>query len=311
MKTKATLLTSIAISTVLLMSSMVNSPVFGINNSSNPSTSSPISSAPLAPVVPTILPGATPYNSSLDWTEYTGVAGCGGSAGVCNMNYSPQTQITASNVADLQLSYLFPLPSALSSPTAFATRVTGYTYTGGNEGTQAAVLTANGIGYALSNCLDIYGFNLATGAQLTTPTACTVPTGSSLGAVIASDVSKAPAGTTGTPCLGAPGEMDPAYDFGAYLKLPFASGGPSHQHGWNIVNSGSVGDVAWVPGWGCNIQGWQVSTGTLVANLTGMCGSAANPVPGTVSPVAGSGKTISNGIGEVQVDTHFNEIGRA
>jgi len=224
------------------------------------------------------------------------------------MNYSPQNQITVSNVADLQLSYLFPLPSALSSPTAFATRVTGYTYTGGNEGTQAAVLTANGIGYALSNYLDIYGFNLATGAQLATASSCSVPTGSSLGAVIAADVAKAPAGTTGTPCLGAPGEMDPAYDFGAYLKQPYASGGPSHQHGWNIVAVAPYGDIAWVPGWGCNIQGWQVSTGQLVANLTGMCGSAANPVPGTISPIAGSGKTISNGIGEVQVDNHNNEI---
>jgi len=39
-----------------------------------------------------------------------------------------------------------------------------------------------------------------------------------------------------------------------------------------------------------------------------MCGSKANPVPGTVHPVAGSGKMASNGIGEVQVDAKYNEI---
>jgi len=240
----------------------------------------------------------------LDWTEYTGTA----IAGLQNTNYSPQTQITASNINQIQVSWLFPIPSALASPTAFATRVTGYTFSSGNEGTQSAVLTANGIAYTLTNYLDIYGINLATGAQLAQPASCTVPTGSSLGSVIAADVKAAPAGATGTPCLGAPGEMDPAYDFAYWLTQPMASGGPSHQHGWNIVAAPGVGDVAWIPGWGCNIQGWQVSTGQLVANLTGMCGSKANPVPGTISPVVGSGKMASNGIGEVQVDAKYNEI---
>ena len=55
------------------------------------------------------------------------------------------------------------------------------------EGTQDAVLTANGMGYVLTNYLNIYGINLETGAQLAAPSACTVPTGSSLGSVIAAD----------------------------------------------------------------------------------------------------------------------------
>jgi hypothetical protein len=179
------------------------------------------------------------------------------------------------------------------------------------EGTQDAVLTANGMGYILTNYLNIYGINLETGAQLAAPSACTVPTGSSLGSVIAADA-KSGTGLTagaGTPCLGAAGEMDPAFDFASWLATPMSGGGPTHNHGWNIVNvGGSAGDVAWVGGWGCSIQGWSVGTGTLVANLTGMCGSAANPVPGTISPVAGSGKMGSNGNGEVQVVPADNEI---
>jgi len=276
------------------MSSMVNAPVFGIHNSSAPTASSaPVSTAPLAPVTPTVVAGATPYNASLNWLEYTGTGTAGG--GIMNTNYSPQTQITNQNINQLQVSYLFPVPSALSSATPFTTRVTGYTYNGGNEGTQAAVLTNNGTGYVLSNYLNIYGFNLATGAQLATPNSCpAIPSGSSLGALL----------KAGTCSLGAPGEIDPAFDFGAYLKSPEAGGGPSHQHGWNIVTVPGAGAVAWVPGWGCSIQGWQVSTGKLVANLTGMCDNT----PGSIHPTAGSGKTFSNGIGEVQVSTKYNEI---
>jgi len=261
------------------------------------------------------LPGAAPYNSAFDWTEYTGTANClsvigdTSNANTCNANYSPETQINAGNVAALTVSWIFPIPSTLNSPTAFTTRVLGYAYgSGGNEGTQDAVLSANGMGYILTNYLNIYGINLETGAQLATPSSCTVPTGSSLGAVIATDA-KTAAPNSGTPCLGAAGEMDPAYDFAAWLAQPMASGGPTHNHGWNIVNvGGSAGDTAWVGGWGCSIQGWSVATGTLVANLTGMCGSKANPVPGTISPVVGSGHTFSNGNGEVQVDVKNNEI---
>lgn len=268
---------------------MVNSPVFGIKNSSAATAdSSSIPTAPLAPVAPALVPGATPYNASLDWLEYTGTGGPAGD--IMNTNYSPQNQINTGNVNQLQVSYIFPIPSTLSSPTPFTTRVTGYTYSGNNEGTQAAVLTMNGTGYVLSNYLNIYGFNLATGAALAAPSPCpAIPSGSSLGALL-----------TGGKCsLGAPGEMDPAYDFGAWLKQPEAGGGPSHTHGWNIVNG-----VAWIPGWGCSIQGWKLSTGQLVANLTGMCDNT----PGSIHPTAGSGKTFSNGIGEVQVSTKYNEI---
>jgi hypothetical protein len=301
------------------MSSMVNSPVFGINNSQAPAANntSTIANAPLAPVPPTILPGASGANSSaLDWTEYTGTANCLSVIGytsnpnTCDANYSPETQINANNVGNLQVSWIFPIPSTLSSPTAYTSRVLGYAYNGQNEGTQDAVLSANGIGYVVTNFLNIYGVNLATGAALAKPSACTVPTGSSLGAVIASDVSKGTGLTNGagTPCLGAPGEMDPAFDMASWLSQPMA-GGPTHQHGWNIINvGGTAGDVAWIGGWGCSIQGWSVATGTLVANLTGMCGSKANPVPGTIHPVAGSGKTTGNGNGEVQVIPADNEI---
>jgi len=224
----------------------------------------------------------------LNWVEYTGTGGP--SSDISFTNWSPQTQITSQNINQLQVSYLFPIPSALSTATPFTTRVTGYTYNGGLEGTQSAVLTLNGTGYVLSNYLNIYGFNLATGAQLATPSSCpTIPSGSSLGALL----------KAGTCTLGAPGEMDPAYDFGAWLKQPEAGGGPSHTHGFNIVNG-----VIWVPGWGCSIQGWQASTGKLLANLTGMCDN----VPGSVHPTAGQGKTFSNGIGEVQVSPKYNEI---
>ena len=209
MKTKATLLTSIAIATVLLMSSMLNAPVFGIQNSSAVAADSgPMTTAPLAPVSAAAVPGATPFDPSLNWVEYTGTGGPG--SDLSFTNWSPQTQITNQNVNQLQVSYLFPIPSALSSATPFTTRVTGYTYTGSNEGTQSAVLTLNGTGYVLSNYLNIYGFNLATGAQLPTPGSCpAVPSGSSLGALL----------KAGTCSLGAPGEMDPAYDFGGRGRI--------------------------------------------------------------------------------------------
>jgi len=289
MKTKATLLSSIAISTILLLSSTLNTPVFGINNSSAASASSnSIPTAPLAPVTQTVVAGATPYDPKLDWLEYTGTGGPSGE--IMNTNFSPQSQITNANVNQLQVSYIFPLPSTLSSSTPLTQRVLGYTYSSGSEGTQSSVLTQNGTGYVLSNFLNIYGFNLATGASLATPAACpATPAGSSLGALLKAN----------TCALGAPGEMDPAFDFAAWLKQPEAGGGPSHQHGWNIVNG-----VAWVPGWGCQIQGWQVSTGKLVANLTGMCDNT----PGSVHPTAGPGRTFSNGIGQVQVSPAFNEV---
>ncbi|MDA4117972.1 MAG: hypothetical protein OK455_06475 [Thaumarchaeota archaeon] len=257
---------------------MVNSPIFGIQPNSSASLANSSKGAPLA--------AATTYNSSLDWTEYTGPS----TYGIAGENYSPQTQITASNVNNLAVSYIFPIPSALSSSTPLATRVPGYTYNGNNEGTQSSVLSANGTFYILSNYLNIYGINGATGAQLATPSQCpAVASGSSLGAEI----------KAGTCKLGASGEVDPSFDFAAWLKTPEASGGPSHQHGWNIVNG-----VAWVPGWGCQIQGWQVSTGALLANLTGMCDN----VPGNTNPVSGTGKTFSNGIGEVQVSNKYNEV---
>lgn len=296
---------------------MVNSPVFGIANSkaATASTPSSIATAPLAPVAPTILPGATAYNSSLDWTEGTGgTRGCNTQTLSCTSNYSPETQITSANIGQLQVSYIFPIPSTLSSSTPFATRVPGLTYSGNSEGTQVATLTSNGIGYTLTNYLDIFAFNLATGAAAgatlsqPTPTSCTVGTGQSLGSVIAAAAKALPAGSP-TPCIGSVSEMFNANDFTAWLKNPMASGGPTHDHSWNIVNvGGSVGDVAWVGGFGCSILGWQVATGALVANLTGMCGSAANPVPGSIHPVAGSGKMTSNGNGPVQVVPWDNEI---
>ena len=287
MKTKATLLTSIAISTVLLMSSMVSSPVFGIQNSSAATqASNSLQSAPLAPVAAAILPGATAYNSSLDWTEYTGP----GTSGLAGDNYSPQTQVTESNINQLQVSYIFPLPSALTSPTPLTQRDLGYTYSSSEEGTQSSIITSNGIAYALTNFLNIYGFDLATGAALASPKACpATPTGSSLGALL----------NTGKCSLGAPGEMDPAFDLAAWAKNPASVGGPSHVHNWNIVNG-----IAWVTGWGCQIQGWQVSTGQLVANLTGMCTS----VPGDVHPTAGVGKTYTASDSALQVSTKYNEI---
>jgi len=294
---------------------MVNSPVFGIDNSKAATSSSPtsISTAPLAPVAPTILPGATPYNSSLDWIEGTGgVRGCYTATTGCASNYSPETQITAANIGQLQVSYIFPLPSTLSSPTAFATRLVGVTYSSSLDGTQVATLSSNGIGYTLSNYLNIYGFNLATGAAagaslaLNQPTACTPATGQSLGQLIAAD-SKGLAPTAPTPCIGSLGEMDLADDYAAWLKMPMSSG-VTHDHSWNMVPVSGVGDVAWIGGYGCSIQGWAVATGTLVANLTGMCGSAAQPVPGTLSPIAGSGKMVGNGNGPVQVVPWDNEI---
>lgn len=296
---------------------MVSSPVFGIANSkaANSSSANSLASAPLAPVAPTIVPGAAAYNSSLDWTEGTGgVRACNTQTVSCTSNYSPETQITAQNINGLQVSYIFPIPSTLSSPTPFATRIPGLTYSGNSEGTQAATLTSNGNAYVLTNYLDIFGFNLATGAAVGAtlatplPTTCTVGSGQSLGSVIAAAAKTAPAGSP-TPCIGSVSEMFNANDFTAWLKNPMASGGPTHTHSWNIVNvGGTVGDVAWVGGFGCSILGWQVATGALVANLTGMCGSAANPVPGSIHPVAGSGKMTSNGNGPVQVVPWDNEI---
>src|SRR5438445_12524703 len=132
MKPKVTLLTSIAMSTVLLMSSLVNAPVFGIQNSSAASAaSSPIPTAPLAPVSPAAVAGATPFDPSLSWVEYTGTGGP--SSDISFTNWSPQTQITSQNINQLQVSYLFPIPSALSTATPFKTRATGSTYNRGPE----------------------------------------------------------------------------------------------------------------------------------------------------------------------------------
>ena len=73
----------------------------------------------------------------------------------------------------------------------------------------------------------------------------------------------------------------PAWTRRTFAASPVAPGyGPGHLHGVNMVDG-----VIWVPGFGCQLQGWNSLTSQLVANLTGLC----NNIPGNVRQSTGAG----------------------
>jgi len=64
-----------------------------------------------------------------------------------------------------------------------------------------------------------------------------------------------------------------------------------------------VDGIIWVPGFGCQLQGWDPS-GLLRANLTGLCDN----IPGNYSPHTGWGLYYPYGDAEIQVDAANNVI---
>lgn len=93
---------------------------------------------------------------------------------------------------------------------------------------------------------------------------------------------------------------NPSMDWNAFAKSPVApTYGPGHLHGVNMVNG-----VIWVPGFGCQLQGWNALSGVLVANLTNLCDN----IPGNYSPHTGWGQYYPYGDAAVQVDAANNVI---
>jgi hypothetical protein len=133
--------------------------------------------------------------SSLDWTEYTGP----GATGTEGWNYSPQTQINATDVARLGVSYAFPIPSIMDTNPPLQARFPGLAYSSNLEGTMAPVLSSNGLGYVVTNGLSVYAFDLANGVSAFTSL--------------------------------------PSMDWAYYQKQPWApSGPPGHLHSVNMVD---------------------------------------------------------------------------
>ncbi len=133
--------------------------------------------------------------STLDWTEYTGP----GVTGTQGWNYSPQTQINSSSVSSLGASYVFPLPSILSTNPSVQSRFPGLQYSTNLEGSMAPVLSANGTAFVVTNGLTVYAFNLATGSSTT--------------------------------------QDLPSMDWAAYAKEPWApTGAPGHLHSVNMAD---------------------------------------------------------------------------
>jgi len=260
---------SILITSLLLMSSVAGMQLANTASAATPSqptvlarSSTPLAGGPLA----TTSSGASA--NPLDWTEDTGP----GATGLQGWNYSPQTQINSSSVSRLQTSYLFPVPSIWNTVPAWGPcsyvngtsqcRFPGLQYSLSLEGTQAPVLSSQGVGYITTNGLSVYAIDLSTGKLLT------------------SDL--------------------PSMDWAAYAKSPYYPGGaPGHLHGVNMVDG-----IVWVPGFGCQIQGWDATSGVLRANLTQLC----YDIPGNKSPRSGSGWYYSYGDNPIQVDVANNVI---
>jgi hypothetical protein len=92
----------------------------------------------------------------------------------------------------------------------------------------------------------------------------------------------------------------PSMDWGAYAKTPYYPGGaPGHLHGVNMVDG-----IIWVPGFGCQIQGWDATSGVLRANLTQLCYN----IPGNKSPRSSWGWYYPYGDNPIQVDVANNVI---
>jgi hypothetical protein len=252
---------SILITTILLMSSVAGMQLVSTAAAATPShpvvlsqASTPLGTSPLA----TSGSSGSVNASSLDWTESTGP----GVTGTQGWDYSPQTQINASSVSTLQTSYLFPVPSIWNTVPDWQGRFPGLQYSLSLEGTQAPVVTSQGVGYVVTNGLSVYAIDLSSGKLLSADY--------------------------------------PTMDWGAYAKTPFYPGGPpGHLHGVNMADG-----IIWVPGFGCQLQGWDATSGVLRANLTQLCYN----IPGDKSPYAGWGAYYPYGDNAIQVDVASNVI---
>ena len=99
----------------------------------------------------TAAPAATPLTTlQANWANADG--------NPYNQNYNPQTQINASNVQYLGLSWLFPLPT---HPTALLS-------VAGGLGVDTAPLTINGTIYAITQYGQVFALNAANGNQIWT-----------------------------------------------------------------------------------------------------------------------------------------------
>ena len=244
---------SIMITSLLLMSSMAGMQLVG-------------TAAAATPTNPTVLTQTTPLGvsplasgssgvanpTSLDWTEDTGP----GVTGTQGWNYSPQTQINSSSISSLSTSYLFPVPSIWDTVPAWGP----CSYVNGT-----APCRFPGLQYSLS----------LEGSQAPVLSSSGVGYITTNGlSVYAIDLSTGKLLSTDLPSM----------DWGTYAKSPVNPGGsPGHLHGVNMVDG-----IVWVPGFGCQIQGWDATSGVLRANLTGLC----NNIPGDKSPFSGVGAVL-------------------
>ncbi len=245
---------------MLLMSSMSGLQLVSTAAAATPSNPTVLTQAstPLATSPLQAASSSASTGNNLDWTEDTGP----GVTGAQGWNYSPQTQINSSSISSLQTSYLFPVPSIWNTVPDWQGRFPGLQYSLSLEGTQAPVLSSQGVGYITTNGLSVYAIDLSTGKLLQTDL--------------------------------------PTMDWALYAKSPVYPGGaPGHLHGVNMVDG-----IVWVPGYGCQIQGWDATSGVLRANLTGLC----NNIPGDKSPFSGVGAYYSYGDNPIQVDVANNVI---
>lgn len=271
-KLSITSASSIAIMALLLTSSVTGIQLVSTAAAATPSNPIVVSqaAAPLATVGPlaTNSTSSPTCGSSLDWTEDTGPGTCGTSG----WNYTPQTQINSSSVSNLAISYMFPIPSIWSSTPIWGP----CSYVNGTAPCRfPGLIYSTGLEGTMAPVLSANG----TG-YIATNGLSVYAIDLSSGKLISSDF--------------------PSMDWAHFAASPIAPGyGPGHLHGVNMVNG-----IIWVPGFGCQLQGWNAASGVLVANLTSLCDN----MPGNYSPHTGWGLYYPYGDAEIQVDAAHNVI---
>jgi len=264
-----------AVSSMALMSLLLLSSVTGIQLVKTVSAASPenpqlVYQAPLAASDSTGASGTSCLtgNETLDWTEDTGPGSCGTSG----WNYSPQTQITESTVSQLSTSYIFPIPSIWSSIPAWGP----CDYVNGTASCRfPGLIYSTGIEGTQAPVISDQGTGYVATNGLSVY-AFDLATGK----LLSSDY--------------------PSMDWSLFASSAISPGyGPGHLHGVNLVDG-----IIWVPGFGCQLQGWNALTSQLVANLTGLC----NNIPGNNRPGTGEGHYYPYGDAEIQVDVANNVI---
>ena len=271
-----------SVSSFMIMALLLASSITGIQlvsaaaaaTPSNPTVLSqasvPLGTTPLATSNSTssTTSGSNGGTGALDWTEDTGP----GATGTQGWNYSPQTQINESSIGRLAISYIFPIPSIWSSTPAWGPcSYTNHT----------------------ASCR-FPGMIYSTGLE---GTQAPVLTSAGVGYIATNGLSVYAIDLSTGKLLSS---YFPSMDWATFASSPIAPGyGPGHLHGVNMVDG-----IVWVPGFGCQLQGWDAQSGVLRANLTSLC----NNIPGDHSPYVGWGQYYPYGDAEVQVDVAHNVI---